>query len=83
MAIEQTPTDPDFRSPRVPDEDRTTVALGASWTPRDALTVDAGYQHIFFKDAAIDQTGTGGDTLVGAYDDNAADLVSLGLTWRF
>jgi long-chain fatty acid transport protein len=83
VAIEQTPTDPDFRSPRVPDEDRTTVALGASWTPRDALTVDAGYQHIFFKDAAIDQTGTGGDTLVGAYGDNAADLVSLGLTWRF
>lgn len=83
FAIEETPTDPDFRSPRVPDADRTVAAFGASWTPRQNVTVDAGYQHIFFDDAAIDETGNGGDTLTGVYDENAADLVALGLTWRF
>jgi len=83
VAIEETPTDPDFRSPRVPDADRTVAALGASWTPRENITLDAGYQHIFFEDAEIDETGSGGDTLTGVYDENAADLVALGLTWRF
>ena len=62
---------------------RTVAALGASWTPRENVTLDAGYQHIFFEDAQIDETGSGGDTLAGVYDENAADLVALGLSWRF
>ena len=83
IAIEETPTDTDFRSPRVPDADRTVVAFGTSWTPRENLTVDAGYQHIFFDNADIHETGSSGDTLIGGYNDNAADLISAGITWHF
>lgn len=83
VAVEESPTDPNFRSPRVPDEDRTVVALGTSWTPREDITVDAGYQHLFFDDASIASTGNGGDTLAGSYDENAADIVAVGMTWRY
>ncbi|MBA4802789.1 MAG: outer membrane protein transport protein, partial [Euryhalocaulis sp.] len=58
------------------------LAGGLSWTPREDLTIDAGYQHLFFDDAPIDKVGSSGDRLVGEFD-NAADIVSVGLNWRF
>jgi len=83
FAIEETPTASETRSPRVPDADRTVAAIGASWSPREDVTVDVGYQHIFFDEAKISETGSGGDTLIGVYDDNAADLLAIGVNWRF
>lgn len=81
LAYDESPTPQDERTPRVPDADRVVAALGASWTPSDAFTLDLGYQHLFFDDAPIDSVGSGGDRLVGEFD-NSADLFGVGLTWR-
>lgn len=81
-AFDETPTEEAERSGRVPDADRIVLAGGLSWTPREDLTIDAGYQHLFFDDAPIDKVGSSGDRLVGEFD-NAADIVSVGLNWRF
>lgn len=81
LAFDESPTPPDERTARVPDADRVVAALGASWTPRDALSLDLGYQRLFFDDAPVDVTGSGGDRLVGEFD-NSADLFGVGLTWR-
>ena len=81
-AFDESPTEESERSARVPDADRIVLAAGLSWTPREDLTIDAGYQHLFFDDAPIDKVGSSGDRLVGEFD-NAADIVSVGLNWRF
>ena len=81
VAYDESPTPSDERTARVPDSDRVIAALGASWTPSDAFAVDLGYQHLFFDDAEIDSIGSGGDRLVGEFD-NTADLFGVGLTWR-
>ena len=81
VAFDESPTDETFRSPRVPDSNRTIVAAGVSWTPAPDWTIDAGWQHLFFEDAPIDTTGPGGDRLLGETE-NAADIVSIGVSWR-
>ncbi|MEQ8405885.1 MAG: outer membrane protein transport protein [Oceanicaulis sp.] len=81
LAYDESPADEDDRTARVPDTDRVVAALGASWTPSEAFSVDLGYQHLFFDDAPINHVGSGGDRLVGEFD-NTADLFGLGLTWR-
>ena len=79
----------DVRTVRLPDNDRWWLTAGARWTPTDNLLVDAGYAHLFVKDAdiAITRAQTGGpasfaSTVVGSYD-SSVDIVSLQLTWAF
>lgn len=81
VAYDESPASNDERTARVPDSDRIVAALGASWAPNEAVSVDLGYQHLFFDDAEIDSVGSGGDRLVGEFD-NTADLFGVGVTWR-
>jgi long-chain fatty acid transport protein len=80
------------RTPRLPGNDRLWLAFGASWTPREDLTIDFGYAHLFVDDAEVENTVesvnqvtgavTATHTLEGKYD-LAVDLVGLQATWRF
>lgn len=81
LAYDESPTEDEHRTTRVPDSDRTIIALGASYQLTDALQLDAGYQHLIFDDAPINHVGSTGDRVVGEYD-NVADIVGLSLTWR-
>lgn len=81
LALDESPTPDDERTPRVPDSDRVIASIGASWSPNETVQVDAGWQHLFFDDAEVDRTGAGGDRLVGQFD-NAADIVGVSVTWR-
>jgi len=81
LAYDQSPTENAHRTTRVPDSDRTIIALGASFMATDAIQIDAGYQHLIFDDAPINHVGSTGDRVVGEYD-NVADIVGLSLTWR-
>ena len=49
LAFDESPISTAFRGPGVPDSDRIVVALGAGYKLRDNLTIDAGYQHLFFS----------------------------------
>jgi long-chain fatty acid transport protein len=57
VAYDQTPTNDTFRNPRVPDESRTWVALGAQYRISKTGAIDIGYAHLFFDDASINMSG--------------------------
>lgn len=84
IAYDQTPVpSAEYRTPRIPDDDRVWLALGLSYKATDAVTVDFGYAHLFVDDPKIDKPlpGPGGENLArgalkGTYD-AAVDLVSL------
>lgn len=75
VAFDQSPVREADRTPRVPDSDRYWLAVGAQYRFTKALAIDAGYAHIFVRNARIDDTpvdaagnavATGGK-LVGEY----------------
>lgn len=75
IAFDQSPVEDQFRLPRVPDNDRTWLSIGAQYKPSKESAIDFGYTYIFIKDAPINANGgvttipTNG-TLRGDYDSN-------------
>ncbi len=56
LAYDQTPVQDEFRTARLPDEDRFWAALGVTYRYNEMLSFDAGYTHIFIRDASIEET---------------------------
>lgn len=54
VAYDQSPVRNEFRTPRIPDEDRYWLSVGAGWEPTDWIELNAGYTHIFVDDASVD-----------------------------
>jgi long-chain fatty acid transport protein len=81
-AYEQSPTQAQFRTARIPDNDRQVYAVGASWSPSDTWTVDMAYNRIQIDDTSFDHTGSFGDRVTGLYTGDA-NVISLGATRRF
>lgn len=69
VAWDQSPVRDEFRTPRVPDEDRWWLSFGAQYKPSRQGTWEFGFAHLFVKDASINKSEppTGG-TLIGEYD---------------
>lgn len=55
IAYDPTPVRDEYRTPRIPDEDRTWLAFGAQFKPSKHATWDFGYAHLFVKDASINK----------------------------
>lgn len=74
----------DYRTARIPGNDRTWVSLGASWTLSPASSADFGYAHLFIQDASIDddQTASFNGLLKGKYSGHV-DILSAQYTYRF
>jgi long-chain fatty acid transport protein len=51
-AYDQTPVQDEFRTPRLPDESRIWLALGAQWQFSKQGALDFGYAHEFVDDAS-------------------------------
>jgi long-chain fatty acid transport protein len=81
LAFDETPTNDIDRTPRLPDEDRTWVALGVQWKPSKTSILDVGYAHEFIKDASINRPSQGG-TVVGTFK-NQADILSVQFSMSF
>lgn len=80
-AFDESPVpDPEHRTARIPDADRTWLTLGAGFGLSDTINVDLGYVHIWFDDADINETYAPGTSLVGTYD-GSVDIVSAQLKW--
>jgi long-chain fatty acid transport protein len=81
-----------YRTPRIPDGDRTWVSMGASHTFSKSFTVDIGYTHLFVKDSTINLTTTGTPTnqdpnfsrgnLTGDYK-MSGDIFAVGARFSF
>lgn len=71
-----------LRSPRLPDNDRTWLAFGASKTLTPQASMDISYSHIFIDDTDIVWERPGGDLISGQYESTANNL-SLSFNVRF
>ena len=82
VAYDQTPTQMNGRSIRIPDGDRIWASLGLSYQVNEAMRIDAGYSAIFFMDT--DATLLNGP-LAGTEVDYGGQthIISIGGTYRF
>jgi long-chain fatty acid transport protein len=75
------------RTPRLPDDDRIWLAIGAGFSPSPRLTVDIGYAHLFIDDPRIAKTGTEAEditrgALYGSYE-SSVDILSIQASYVF
>lgn len=82
VAFDQSPTEQNFRTPRLPDNDRYWVSLGADYQVAPQWTVSAGYSHIFVESSKLDHAEAAAGRLSGSYD-GSIDVLTLGATLRF
>lgn len=85
VARDETPVPASTRTARLPDSDRTWLAIGARWQASDSLVVDAGYAHLFADDVRIEQNA-GNAALYGLLSGEqttAIDIVSVQVGYRF
>lgn len=82
LAYDQAPVpDAAHRTPRIPDADRTWVAIGGQYRLSPKANIDFGYAHLFVNKARIDHTASG-TQLVGTYN-NHVDILSAQYTHTF
>jgi long-chain fatty acid transport protein len=87
VAFDQTPTNDQTRTPRLPDQDRTWVAFGVQYKPSKTGILDIGYAHEFIKDAKVNAPVAGQSTcalgcLTGEFE-NQADILSIQYSHSF
>lgn len=84
LAYDESPVPSDeYRSPRIPDEDRKWLAMGLSYAATPKLDLHLAYVNVMVDDSMIDNpTHSTGQHLYGTIE-ASVQLVSLGLTKRF
>jgi long-chain fatty acid transport protein len=85
VAYDETNVPDSTRTARLPDSDRTWVALGAQWNPGNSWVVDVGYAHLFAKDASMSQddgNAAARGFLLGEQE-SAVDIVSAQVAYKF
>jgi long-chain fatty acid transport protein len=87
VAFEETPVpNARYRIPRIPDEDRYWLSIGAGYQFSDQLVLDIGYSFLFAKKADIDKTATGEDQYRGALKgsfEGHSNVFGAQLVWNF
>ena len=81
-AFDKSPVSNAYRTVRVPDQDRTWLAVGATYQVLPGTNLDVGYAHIFVKDSKITEASATGDVLRGRYS-NSVDVISFGTRTKF
>jgi long-chain fatty acid transport protein len=91
VAYDQTPVRDEFRTARLPDQNRYWLSVGVGYKMSDAVAFDFGYTHVFIQNnTRIDETTPGADglptptgaRLTGTYD-AAIDILAASLKFRF
>ena len=83
FAYDETPIkSPEFRTPRIPDDNRYFLSAGAKWSLTHCLDVDVAYAHLFVDQPEVDLIDSQGHQLRGNYD-ASVDIVSAALTLRW
>ncbi len=74
------------RTPRIPDEDRLWIAVGAGYKVSNNFEFNLGYTHIFVDDPEVNKQAAGEDlfrgALVGEWD-ASVDIFSINATYIF
>ena len=82
VAYDQTPVKDEFRTPRIPDQSRTWLALGATYNFSSKSALDFGYAYLSFKDPSINDNEAGAGRLKGNYESNV-NILSVQYTRSF
>ncbi len=85
VAYDETNVPDSTRTARLPDSDRTWVAVGAQWNPGNSWVVDVGYAHLFAKDASMSQddgNAAARGFLLGEQE-STVDIVSAQVAYKF
>jgi len=84
LAYDEEAIKDEFRTARIPGNDRKWVSLGASYQMAPATKFDVGYSHLFISDAKIDdnQAALGNGRLRGDFE-GSVDILSLQVTHNF
>ncbi len=90
VAYDQAGVSDVYRTARIPDANRTWLALGGQYKPSKTSAIDFGYAHLFVSNATIrNNTGSAGTpstatvgNLIGTYK-NSVDILSAQYTYSF
>jgi len=87
IAYDQSPVNSIDRSPRLPDSDRTWLAIGGRYKYNSALNFDVGAAYIFVKNGSINNSGNppsipSNGLINGSYDNHVV-IVSGELNYRW
>lgn len=84
VAYDEEPIKNEFRTARIPGNDRKWLSLGASYKMNNQSTFDVGYSHLFISDAKIDdnQLADGNGRITGKYE-GSVDILSVQYTHNF
>lgn len=93
VAYDETPTKSKYRDPRIPDNDRYWVNLGATYAINQNFSVDGAYSHFFSPDQKVNVTQASGSSATstlplevnqvsGKYK-SSVDIVALALRYSF
>lgn len=86
VAYDQEAIDNNHRTSRIPGNDRIWLSFGASWQYSPQTRLDAGYAHLFIKEASIhddQRTPPLSKGLIDGKYTGSADILSLQLTHQF
>jgi long-chain fatty acid transport protein len=81
LAYDEEAISDQFRTARIPGNDRKWVSLGANWKVTPNSSIDVGYAHLFINEATINNTASG-LTLSGKYNGNV-NILSAQFTHSF
>lgn len=82
VAMDESPTNDEARTPRLPDNDRMLYSIGATWNVSEALSFDAAYTRIHIDSPSIDVLSSSGSRLTGDFKGHA-DLFGVAAQYRF
>ena len=74
-----------FRSPRIPGNDRHWISFGAGYKLSDSISFDFGLSQLFLNDTAINNNvldAAGGSTVRGFYEQSVT-IAAAQLNWKF
>lgn len=85
VAYDKTPVPDATRTPRLPDTNRTWVAVGARWQPAPSVVVDVGYAHLFSDTVPLNQNAgsAAASGLLNGEQHSDIDILSAQLIYRF
>ena len=55
ITLDFTPSDDEYRSVRIPSDDRRIFSIGAGWSPTDDLTLDFAYSYLTERSTSVSQ----------------------------
>lgn len=82
LAFDDSPIPGDQRGPGIPDSDHITLAVGLRYEFSDRLSMDAGYQHLFYKTGNTRRISGTSSVLSGNFN-IAVDAVGVAFNWNF